>query len=77
MLVIIRVLRQRLSVFLNSIGISVDTNEFIVDYSKLLTQAEYMRIRKICDMESYQMMLNNFNQLENELFEVISNVYGG
>ena len=77
MLVIIRVLRQRLSVFLNSIGTNVDIHGFIANYTKLMTQAEYMRIRKICDMESYQMMLNNFNQLENELFEVISNVYGG
>ena len=77
MLVIIRVLRQRLSVFLSSVGINVDLRDFIANYSKLLAQSEYMKIKKLCDMESYQIILNKFNQLENELFEVISNVYGG
>lgn len=76
MLIIIRILRQRLSVFLNSVGINVDIQDFISNYSRLLAQSEYMRIKKICDIRNNQILLSRFNQWEEELFEVISNVYG-
>lgn len=75
-LVIYKTMRERMHEYLSALSYDIDLSDEISEISKAIAYAEYMRLRKVCDIEKYNELVLKANKIERKIFNKVVERYG-
>ena len=73
-LVILKTMRERLSVYMKARGYALDISDEITTITRITSQTEYMRLRKVLDREKYATLIDQINEIDRQIFNKVRGV---
>lgn len=73
-LVILKTMRERLSVYMNARGYALDISDEITTITRITSQTEYMRLRKVLGKEKYANLIDKINEIDRRIFNKVRGV---